>query len=165
MRKFMLLPALIIVTGATLSSCANFVESKNMGSGCSGYVTSGPAVEEIRALEEDGAASNVKGQTLAKGQRMFAPGYVSVSPDGSVASQEDILRNYVDGKSKPWTSRFDVKELNIKVYCDMAIVVGLAEAYRIGAQEGAKPTHFRWLNIWTHLKGEWRLSATQFARF
>ena len=93
---------------------------------------------------------------------MFWPAYLSISPDGKVESWQSIVS---DWKPDPWASRFDIRELDIKVYCDMAIAVGLSEALPIGAKEDTKPTRFRWLNVWTKANDEWRLSATQFTRF
>lgn len=161
MRKFGLLPALIVASAA-LSSCTHFNKA---GAGCGDYATAGPAADEIRKLELDGAATNIKGQTLAEAEQMFAPGYVSVGQNGAITTREGILKNYPGGKMEPWATRFEVKDLDVKVYCDMATAIGLAEALWKGAKADAKPLHFRWLNVWTRSNGKWRISATQFTRF
>src|SRR5215467_4068347 len=90
-------------------------------------VTSGKAVDEIRTLEEAGGQSNVKGMSLEDGKRMFAESFMSFGPDGAVKTRDDILKTYVDGRMAPWASSFVIKELEVKVYCDTATVIGLSE--------------------------------------
>jgi hypothetical protein len=152
------LPAFIIFVCAGLMSGAANAD-------CGEAVTSGPAVEEIRALETLGAAGNVSGQSLANGERMFAPDYVATGPDGSVTTREAMLQKYTGGRLAPWASRFDIQDLNIRIYCDTAVVAGLSEALWKGAPQSAKPLHFRWLNVWTRTNGEWRLGASQSVKF
>ena len=131
---------------------------------CHGYETSGQSVEEIRALEEAGGQSNVKGMTLDEAKRMFAASFVSFGPDGALKSRDDILKTYVDGKMAPWASAFIIKELQIKVYCDTATVVGLSEVTAKSAPPDAAPVHFRWLNVWAKPDGFWQIVATEFTR-
>lgn len=83
-------------------------------------------------------------------------------PGWQVTTRETILREWSE---VAWASRFDVKELNVHVHCDMAIAVGLSQAFPLGADATTKPVHFRWLNVWTKTNNEWRLIATQFTRF
>ncbi len=152
-----------IAIGPTLASCTQCESpAGKTDAGCEESLSSGPVVEQIRALEEAGAASNVTGQSVQEAERMFSPGYLVVGPDGKVTTRETILGQW---SAAAWASRFDVKELDIKVYCDIAIAVGLSEALPLGADEATKPVHFRWLNVWTKASNEWRLSATQFTRF
>ncbi len=156
-------PILPIVASVTLSACAHLGTSPSLSrEQCAAPITSGVSVEAVRRQEEAGAASNVTGWPRERGERMFGPGYVAVGQDGSVRTRDVLLANW---RSQPWASRFDIKELEIQVYCDMATAVGLAEALPIGASEGTKPAHFRWLNVWTQEDGVWRLAATQFALF
>jgi hypothetical protein len=132
------------------------------GKECSAPVTTGPAVDAIRALEEMGAEGNTKGMTREAGERLFWPEYVAVAPDGKMTTKNDML---ADWQSAPWASLFKVQDLSIQVHCDTSIVIGSSEVLWIGAPQNAKPLHFRWLNVWTRRNGEWRMSATQFVRF
>lgn len=158
-----LFQTLVMTAGAVLSACSP-VESdtEKAHADCGEPVSSGPVAEAIRTLEEAGAASNVTGVSVEDAERMFWPGYLAVGQDGSLTTGAAILSKW---DPAPWASSFDIKELDIKVHCDTAIAIGLSEALWIGAPEGAKPVHFRWLNVWTHSNDEWRLSATQFSRF
>jgi hypothetical protein len=129
--------------------------------------TSGPDVEEIRRLEQRGAQSNVDGWDIEEARRFFAPEWTSVGPDGSDGDLSSVLNAFDNGRSRPWAGRFEILDLDIRVYCDTAVVVGRAAAYRIGAsgQEDAPAAHFRWLNVWRKEQGRWVYVANQFARY
>jgi hypothetical protein len=127
-------------------------------------VSSGKAADEIRALEEAGGQSNVKGMSLEDGKRMFASSFMSFGPDGAVKTRNDILKTYVDGRMAPWASSFAIKELQVKVYCGTATVIGLSEVRVKNAPPNAPPAHFRWLNVWARPEGFWQIVATQFTR-
>ncbi len=134
---------------------------------CPSMQTSGADAEEIRRLEMRGAQSNVDGWGLAEATSFFAPEWVSVGPDGSDSDRAAVLDAFTDGRSRPWAGRFDILDLDIRVYCDSAVVVGRAAAYRIGASppEEAPAAHFRWLNVWRKQDGRWVNVANQFARY
>ncbi len=136
----------------------------------SGVCSQGQAVdpvdiEELRRLEQRGARTNVEGWSLDEAKAFFAPTWVSVGPDGKVAGVDSVLASFVDGRSRPWASRFDLLELDIRVYGAAAVVIGLAEAEGIGAPAGAKPIRFRYLNVWRKVHGRWLYSEQQFTRF
>lgn len=152
----------VIAASFALCSCVTVDKNDDPEPDCAIPVSQGPVAEKIRALEEAGASSNVTGVPLETAERMFWPDYVTVAQDGTVTPRESILR---DWKPTPWASRFEIKQLDIRVYCDTAVVVGLSEAEALGAPTGTNRVRFRWLNVWTESKGEWRLSATHFARF
>jgi ketosteroid isomerase-like protein len=122
-------------------------------------------VEELRRLELRGARTNVEGWTLDEAKAFFAPQWVSVGPDGKIAGADSVFASFVDGRSRPWASRFDLVELDIRVYGVVAVVIGLAEAEGIGAPAGTKPTRFRYLNVWRKVNGRWLYSEQQFTRF
>jgi len=161
MQRLRVLPLLSPAALGAVCACAHVDAHRDTEAGCVMPVSSGPVADEIRVLEEAGAASNVTGLSVEGAQRMFWPDYLAVAQDGTVSTRESILRTW---NPTPWASRFDIQELDIKVYCDMALVIGLSEAEPRGAPAGTKPTQFRWLNVWTQGNGEWRLSATQFTR-
>ena len=150
----------LIVALALLTSHVSMAAA----AGCSGFVTTGPVVEEVRSLEERGAARNVTGQVKSETEQMLAPEYYAVSPDGSVASRSDLLKGYVDGKLPGWATAFSIKSLDVRVYCDAAVVTGLADAAGKDAKGETRNAQFRWLNVWHLTVGGWRLGASQFAR-
>ena len=128
-------------------------------------VTDGADREALRQLEVRGARANVEGWTLDEAKAFFAPKWVSVGPDGKVAGVDTVFESFVDGRSRPWASRFDLVELDIRVYGTAAVVIGLAEAEGLGAPAGTKPTRFRYLNVWRKVNGRWLYSEQQFTRF
>jgi ketosteroid isomerase-like protein len=137
------------------------------GAGACTYSESSDAAEteELRRLELRGARANVEGWSLDEAKAFFAPTWVSVGPDGKVAGADSVFASFVDGRSRPWASRFDLVELDIRVYGVVAVVIGLAEAEGIGAPAGTKPTRFRYLNVWRKVNGRWLYSEQQFTRF
>jgi len=149
--------AAVVAAGVVIFTPASLAKGS-----CRGVATSGAVAEEIRALEEAGGQSNVTGMTLADGEKMFAPSFVSFGPDGAVKTRADILDKYVDGKMQAWAASFTIKELEVKVYCDTATVVGLSEVVPLKAKPDAPPARFRWLNVWAKPDGFWQIVASQF---
>lgn len=166
MTKLWLPLALLMVAGATLPGCANFeATAESAHHSCEALKASGLVVDRIRTFEQAGAASNVSGMTLEAAQSMFAPEYVAVGQDGSIKSRNDALQMFESRRSAGWAEKFEIIELDIKVYCDMATVVGFSEALWKGAPPTAKPLHFRWLNVWKRANKDWQLIASQFTEF
>jgi hypothetical protein len=145
----------MVVSGAA-------VAPKAFASDCTGVETSGPAVDDIRALEQKGADSNVHTQSRTAAEAMFAPGFVSIDQNGNARTREQILQTYKGGKSVAWADSFRLSGVNVKIFCDAAIVMGAAEAHPLSAPT-AVVLRFRYLNVWTHAGGTWRLIATQFS--
>jgi ketosteroid isomerase-like protein len=128
-------------------------------------VTSGADVEAVRALEKKGADSNVDGWTLNEAKAFFAPEWVSLQMDGSVMKLDKVFEGFKNGRSQPWAQSFKLTELDVRVYCDTAIVIGLAEAQAKGPPDKAPTGKFRFLNVWRKQDGTWLYAANQFARF
>jgi ketosteroid isomerase-like protein len=116
-------------------------------------------------LEQRGAATNVEGWTNEEARSFFAPEWFSVQPDGSVMRLDAVFARFQEGRSQPWARRFDLTELDIRVYCDTAIVVGLAEARARGGSETSPALHFRYLNVWRKHEGRWLYAGQQSTRF
>lgn len=155
----------VVVVGIALAGLGCLCTSAQAEALCASAVRSGQDVEEVRSLERRGARSNVEGWSIDEAKAFFAPTWVSVGPDGSVSGVEPVFEGFVDGRSKPWASRFDLVEVDIRVYCDAAVVIGLAEAEGIGAKPGARVVRFRFLNVWRKVDGRWLYSEQQFTRF
>lgn len=157
--------ALAIFGLASIASADSRVSEAQFG--CPTMQTSGGDVEEIRRLEQRGAQSNVEGWSIEEARGFFAPEWISVGPDGSVGTVAEVLSGFENGRSRPWAGRFDILELDIRVHCDSAVVVGKAAAFRIGASgpDDKPAVHFRWLNVWRKHDGRWLNSANQFARY
>lgn len=128
---------------------------------CDVAVSTGADADAVRALEERGARVNVEGWTIDEARAFFAPTWVAVGPDGVVRGVEEVFASFVDGRSRPWATSFDLLELDVRVYCDMAVVIGLAEAR--GSQPG-QAVRFRYLNVWRKIAGQWRYSEQQYVR-
>lgn len=127
-------------------------------------VTSGPDVDTVRQLEERGAAVNVSGWTVEEARAFFAPEWVSLQPDGSVTKVDAVLARFQNGRSVAWAQSFELNELDVRVFCDTAVVVGLARARPLGAS-GTKVINLRYANIWRKRNGRWLYTANQFDRF
>lgn len=128
---------------------------------CDVAASTGADADAVRALEERGARANVEGWTIEEARAFFAPTWVAVGPDGAVRGVEEVFASFVDGRSQPWAASFELRELDVRVYCDMAVVIGLAEAR--GSQPG-QAARFRYLNVWRKIAGEWRYSEQQYVR-
>lgn len=124
-------------------------------------VTAGPDVEEVRQQELRGGAVNIEGWTIEEARAFFAPEWVSVQPDGSVTRLETVLGGFVEGRSRAWASSFTLVELDIRVACDSAIVIGLAEARPLGAPQSSPPVRMRFMNVWRRQDGRWLYAANQ----
>lgn len=149
---------------ATLAGLLLSVGSASAEPACAGFEVDGPVAERVRSLEVGGAAGNVTGQTLQDTEQMLSPEYFAIGPDGSVTDRADILKTYGNGKRPGWAVSFEIKSLGIRVYCDTAVVTGLAEATGKDANGTLRQAQFRWLNVWYQADGDWRLVASQFAR-
>ncbi len=126
----------------------------------------GPDAEEIRRLEERGARANVEGWSIEEARAFFAPEWASVQPNGETSDLDAVLAGFKDGKSVPWAARFELPELDIRVYCDAAVVIGRGQAWAPGAPAGAAPAvKFRFLNVWRKEGGRWLYAANQFVRY
>ena len=128
---------------------------------CNTATTTGEDVDAVRRLEERGARTNVEGWGIEEARQFFAPTWVSVGPDGTVKGVDTVYGAFVDGRSRPWATRFDLIELDIRVYCGTAIVIGLAEARGSTPEQIAR---FRYLNVWRKVDGRWLYSEQQFTR-
>jgi ketosteroid isomerase-like protein len=132
---------------------------------CSGFTSTGVDAEEIRRLEQLGAQSNVDGWSIGDARAFFAAEWITVGPDGAVAGVEVVFAQFTDGRSTPWAGRFELVELDVRVYCDMAVVIGLGEATPKNAPADFKPVRFRYTNVWRRDGERWLYAANQFTRF
>ncbi len=155
--------ALVVCLALLATGCATDSSPKVTQTDCP-LVTTGADVEEIRRLEEVGAASNVEGWTLEEARAFFAPEWVAVGPDGSAAGVDKVFSQFKDGRNTPRAGAFDLVALDIRVYCDAAIVIGTAEASPIGAPADFKALRFHYLNFWRRSGGRWLYAAQQYSR-
>lgn len=155
--------ACVMALSVLLGSCASAPGgmATSVTSICGTATTTGDDADAVRHLEERGARTNVEGWGIEEARQFFAPTWVSVGPDGVVKGLDTVFEAFVDGRSRPWATRFDLLELDVRVYCDTAIVIGLAEAH--GASPG-QVARFRYLNVWRKVDGRWLYSEQQFTR-
>lgn len=151
--RFSVAAVLTLLTGACASGASLAHDA------CAPVVT-GQDVEEVRRLELRGGAVNVEGWTFEEAQGFFAPEWASVQPDGSVTSLETVLSAFVEGRSRGWASSFRLVELDIRVACNSAVVIGLAEAQPLATQS-SPPVRMRFLNVWRKQDGRWLYAANQ----
>jgi hypothetical protein len=128
-------------------------------------VTTGADVDAVKALEKRGADTNVDGWTLDEAKAFFAPEWVSVQMDGSVMKVDKVFEGFRNGRSQPWAQSFKLVELDVRIYCDTAVVIGLAEAQAKGPPDKAPKGRFRFLNVWRKQDGAWLYAANQLQRF
>ena len=165
LNKSTLISTLIAGTCVLASGCATPAAAVAGDAACSSFTATGPDAEEVRRLELRGAATNVEGWTIEEARAFFAPEWFSVQPDGSVTQLDAVLATFQDGHSRPRAGRFDLVELDVRVYCDMALVVGLAEARAPGGSETSPVLRFRYLNVWRKHDGRWLYAGQQHTRF
>lgn len=134
---------------------------------CPTITSSGPDADEIRRLEERGARANVEGWSIEEARAFFAPEWLSVQPNGTDVSLESVFSTFPNGRSVPWAGRFDLTDLDVRVYCNTAIVIGRAEAYPPGATaaDTEPAVRFRYLNVWRKVDGQWLYAAQQYTRY
>jgi ketosteroid isomerase-like protein len=125
--------------------------------------TTGADVDAVRRLEARGAAVNVEGWDIEEARGFFAPEWASVQPDGSVLRLDSVFAGFQDGRSRPWAQSFTHTELDVRVACDSAVVIGLAEVRPRGAPEGVV-VRTRFLNVWRKQDGRWLYAANQYVR-
>jgi len=154
---------MIVLSAALIGGWAGAQARSRAAAECAQVLT-GPEVEEIRRLEERGAAANVEGWTIQEARAFFAPEWASLQPDGSLVTVEAVFAGFRDGRSQPWAGSFTLTGLDIRVHCDTAIVFGQAEARAIGAPATSPATRFHFLNVWRKEEGRWLYAANQYVR-
>jgi hypothetical protein len=152
------------LVGAVLLAMAASPASAGGNETCSS-VTSGPDVEEIRRLELRGAAINVEGWSQEEAEAFFAPEWLSVQPDGSDIKLNGVFSRFRDGRTPGWAESFLLPELDIRVYCGAAIVIGRGEIRPRGASDPSQTIRVRYLNVWRKENGRWVYAAQQYTRY
>ncbi len=152
---------LVVVLAAGCASVSTSEAQSVAPEQCEVAASTGADADAVRALEERGARANVEGWTIEEARAFFSPTWVAVGPDGAVRGVGEVFASFVDGRSQPWAVSFELVELDVRVYCDMAVVIGLAEAR--GSQPG-QAARFRYLNVWRKIGGRWRYSEQQYVR-
>lgn len=127
-------------------------------------LTEGPDVDAIKLLEERGALTNVEGDTLSSAEEFFAEDFVTIDTQGNLLTRADILSTYENGRLQPWARRMELQDLDIRVYCDTAIVFGAAQSWAIGMPDAAPPILFRFLHVWLKREGRWTYTAQHASR-
>lgn len=153
--------ALLVALSLLAASCASVAADTAGAAQCDVATSTGVDADEVRRLEARGAQANVEGWSREEARAFFAPSWVSVGPDGAVRGVDQVFATFVDGRSRPWATSFELIELDVRVYCDMAVVIGVAEARGSAPEQTAR---FRYLNIWRKVDGRWLYSEQQYVR-
>ena len=154
---------IVVVAASALSGASLAAQAAPTARTCP-VVTIGPDVDAIRILEMRGAAVNVSGWVAEEARAFFAPEWVSVQPDGSVTKVEQVLAGFRNGRSVAWARSFALDQLDMRVFCDTAVVVGLARARPLGAP-ATRIIQLRYVNVGQRRDGRWLYTANQFERF
>jgi ketosteroid isomerase-like protein len=123
-------------------------------SACAAPDTAGVEAE-IRALELRQAAAAQAGDRSAL-VTIFAPHFRMISPVGSIATRDELLRLLTSG-TPPYRAAAYVTE-TVRVYPDVVVTTGTESVeYGPGAQEGVKQQR-RVTQIWEHDGKQWWLA-------
>src|SRR5262245_31292244 len=87
-------------------------------------VTSGAAVDSVRALEDARGQALIAGDTVAI-SRMTAAEFNELTRFGTVRGRAENLRDVGSGMLKLTTVNFD--SLNVRIYGDVAILQGITD--------------------------------------
>jgi ketosteroid isomerase-like protein len=119
------------------------------------------AEQQIRDLEGQINAAVVTGD-LHVFERLLADDFTHTNQSGIFRTRAEWLANHKPGRS-PYT-RYDVDELEIRVYGDTAVVT--ARTTPKGQDSKGKPItgQYRYLRVWAKRDGMWRAVAFQGTR-
>ncbi len=159
-----ILPLIFILLWIGTTASAHEDSDNQNYNECASIVKTGPEVDEIRRLEEQGAATNEQGDNIESAKRFFAEEFITVRPQGDTRDLGTILNNYRNGVYNPWARRFELGDTDITVYCDAATVIGHAEAWTADMKDDSGPIRFVFLHIWIKREGTWRYTAQQYTR-
>jgi ketosteroid isomerase-like protein len=79
--------------------------------------------------------------------------YVIIQPGGRLETKADVLASYASGE-RHWQSA-EIEQLNVKIYGEMARVVGVWKAK--GTNAGVTFDYqARFISIWVNVRDEWK---------
>jgi ketosteroid isomerase-like protein len=121
------------------------------------FVFAGPNAEaQLTKIEHNWAEAYVK-RDPSFVKRITADDFIFVGPDGNSVGKSD----YVKGMTGPTVfTAFDVSDLKIRTYNDVAVVVGIAT---ITAKTGDKDESgkYAFTDMFVKQRGEWKAVSSQ----
>jgi hypothetical protein len=147
----------IMACAATLAACA--AQTQPRANTCLDIATSGADVDAVRAAEHHVARVTTDAWTLAEVAQVFAPEFQSVQPNGAVHGIDQVLGEFVNGRTSPWAARYEIVELDIRVFgCATASATGVAEV-----QPRSGPAmRWRFTDAWRKQNGAWLYARNQY---
>jgi ketosteroid isomerase-like protein len=120
--------------------------------------TSGPAVEQLKQLEQDWAKASLA-KDANRIRQIEAADYKFVMPDGKMRTREEDLA----ALAKTTFSENNVMDLDVRLYGDTAVVTGLAQIK--GSEEGKDISgSYRFTDVWVKRDGNWQAVNTTAAK-
>jgi ketosteroid isomerase-like protein len=117
--------------------------------------------QQIRDLEGQINAAVVSGE-LRVFERFLADDFTHTNQSGIFRTRAQWLANHKPGQS-PYTA-YDVDELKIRVYGDMAVVTARATPKGRDSKGNPITGQYRYLRVWAKRGGQWRAVAFQGTR-
>lgn len=150
--------ALIALVAVALASCAGQPMTR-AAEPCAAVATSGADVEAVRERELRAAQAPTTAWTLAEVTQLFAPEFQTVQPNGVVQRLDEVLGEFVNGRTAPWATRYEIVEMDVRVYnCAAASVVGVAEVQ----PRGGPAMRWRFTDTWRKENGAWLFARSQY---
>jgi hypothetical protein len=147
-----------LACAAALGACA--AQRPEQASPCLSVATSGADVDAVRAGELRVARVATEAWTLAEVAQAFAPEFQSVQPNGAVQTIDQVLGEFAHGRTSPWAARYDIVEIDVRVYgCAAASVVGVA---LVQPRSAATPMRWRFTDTWRKENGAWLYARNQY---
>lgn len=115
------------------------------------------AAAEVRRADEQVVQAVLKGDAAAL-DRMYAPDYRYIGPDGATRTRAQSLADTRSGSAK--FERIDVADREVAVYGDAAVVTG-RELMKGRTAAGAFDANVRFLAVYVKRDGRWQEAAFQ----
>ena len=109
------------------------------------------AIEQVKAAEEQLADAHVR-MDIELIDSLLHPEYVIIQPGGIIETKDQVLKSYRSGIRYWESARSD--ELDVRVYGEMAIVVGRWQARGWNGSVDFDYTA-RFLSVWVRQDGRW----------
>ncbi len=154
MRKLKLVSAVLLL--CLLVSPLSLGQAKKSAKTSAG----GSAEETIKSLNEQLNQAAMKGDASVY-EKLVSDDYVSIGITGMVSTKADLIANYKSGKTK--FDSINPKDTKIRVYGDVAIVIGTADVKGHTGNTDISG-QYRSTRVWLKRNGKWQSVSFQATR-